>query len=93
MEQTTQPADAGLQYAEAYEAHYGAKNAHQAFVLYNRVIAKHPESREADYCRSQLQNILKAVVPKQKIAEAMQQLMTAHFEQTATPGLTARSME
>ena len=89
MEQTTSPADAGLKYAEAYETHYGAKNVHIAFVLYNRIIAEHPESREAEYCRSQLQNILKAVVPKQKIAEAMQQLMTAKFEQTAAPVSTA----
>lgn len=89
MKQTELPTEAGLQYAEAYEAHYGAKNVHTAFDLYNRIIAKHPESREADFCRSQLQNILKAVVPKQKIAEAMQPLMTAYFEQTAAPGSTA----
>jgi len=89
MPQTIQPTEAGLQYAEAYQAHYGAKNVHTAFVLYNRIIAEHPESPEADYCRSQLQNILKAVVPKQKIAGAMLQLITTHFEQTATPGSAA----
>ena len=60
-----------------------------AFVLYNRAIAKHPESREADYCLLQLLNILKAVVPKQKIAEAMQQLLFVHLEQTATPVVDA----
>jgi hypothetical protein len=93
MQQEKPPTEAGLQYAEAYEAHYGAKNVHTAFVLYNRIIAKHPESREADFCRSQLQNIMKAEVPKQKIAESMQQLMTAHFAQTTTSGSVAENME
>jgi hypothetical protein len=93
MKQTQPPTEAGLQYAEAYEAHYNSKNMHNAFLLYNRVIAAHPESRGAEYSRSQLQNILKAVVPKQKIAEFMQQLMVEHFEQTAAPGSAAQSMK
>jgi len=93
MHQTIQPAEAGRQYAEAYEAHYGAKNIPAAFALYNRVIAEHPDSFEAEYCRSQLQNILKAVVPKQKIDEAMQQLMVAQFEHTAASGSACESRQ
>jgi len=85
MKNTTKVTEAGRQYATAYDAHYTTKDMHQAFVLYGRLIAEHPATPEAEYSRSQIQNIVKAVVPKQKIADALAKLALAHFEQDVLP--------
>jgi len=59
--------DADQYYATAYESHYTAKDIHKAFTLYEDIIATHPDTKEAGYSRSQIQNIVNAVVPKKKI--------------------------
>ena len=81
MKNKTILTDTGQQYATAYDAHYTTKDLHKAFDLYGRVIAEHPVSKEAEYSRTQVQNIVNAVVPKQKIADALEKLALSHFEQ------------
>jgi hypothetical protein len=85
MENKTILTKAGQQYATAYEAHYTEKDLHKAFVLYGGVIAGHPDAQEAEYSRSQVQNIVNAVVPKQEIADSLGKLALTHFEQKVYP--------
>ena len=81
MENTTILTEAGQQYATAYDAHYITKEMQKAFNLYGRVIAEHPATQEAEYSRTQIQNIVNAVIPKQKTADTLAKLALAHFEQ------------
>jgi hypothetical protein len=81
MEHNTILTDVGQEYAAAYDVHYTEKDMHEAFVLYGRLIAAHPDTQEAKYSRSQVQNIVNAVVPKQEIMDALQKLALTHFEQ------------
>ena len=85
MKNTTTGTEAGRLYATAYEAHYTSKNMQKAFNLYGRVIADYSNAPEAEYSRSQMQNIVNAVVPKQESADALAKLALAHFEQSVTP--------
>lgn len=85
MENKINFTEAAQQYKTAYDAHYTTKDLQKAFVLYGRVIAEHAATQEAEYSRSQVQNIVKAVVPKQIIADAMAKLALTHFEQTVPP--------
>ncbi len=85
MKNITKVTEAGRQYATAYESHYTAKDMHKAFVLYSRIIAEHPAALEAEYSRSQIQNIVNSVVSKQEISDALQKLARAHFDQDAQP--------
>jgi hypothetical protein len=81
MEDSTILTEAGKKYAAAYDTHYTVKDMHEAFVLYGRLIAAHPDTQEAKYSRSQVQNIVNAVVPKQEIMDALSKLARTHFEQ------------
>ncbi len=72
--------DAGRLYASAYAAHYTARNLHMAFELYMSLIASHPDTSEAGYSRSQIQNIANAVVPKEKLFQAQVDLALPYFE-------------
>jgi hypothetical protein len=56
--------EAGQQYAPAYDTHYTTKDNHKAFTLYEDIITGHPDTKEAGYSRSQVQNIVNAMVPK-----------------------------
>jgi len=85
MENSTILTDAGKKYAAAYDTHYTVKDMHEAFVLYGRLIAAHPNTQEAKYSRSQVKNIVNAVVPKQEIMDALVKLALVHFEQDASP--------
>jgi hypothetical protein len=53
---------------------------YKAFRLDGRIIAVHPNSDEAGYSGSQVQNIVNAVIPKQKVMDALAKLTLAHFE-------------
>jgi hypothetical protein len=81
MEHNTILTDVGQEYVAAYDVHYTEKDMHEAFVLYGRLIAAHPDTQEAKHSRSQVQNIVNAVVPKQEIMDALQKLALTHFEQ------------
>ena len=71
--------EAGQEYAAAYDAHYTTKDMHKAFVLYQSIIKAHPDTLEAGYSRSQVQNIVNAVVPKQKVMKVMDALAKVAF--------------
>mgnify|MGYP000373268871 FL=1 len=83
--------EAGQQYATAYDAHYTTKDMYKAFKLYGRIIDAHPDTYEAGYSRSQVQNIVNAVVPKQKVMDALVELALTHFEQDVPPDVEAAS--
>ena len=89
MINNTKLTEAGQQYATAYDAHYTTKDMYKAFKLYGRIIAAHPDTHEAGYSRSQVQNIVNAVVPKQKVMDALVELALTHFEQDVPPDVEA----
>ena len=91
MINNTKLTEAGQQYATAYDAHYTTKDMIKAFKLYGRIIAAHPDTHEAGYSRSQVQNIVNAVVPKQKVMDALVELALTHFEQDVPPDVEAAS--
>lgn len=79
MRDDTVLTEAGRQYAAAHEAHYGTKNLREALELYKGVMAAHPETRESADSRSQIQNIVRAVVTKQELFEAELDLAYTHL--------------
>ena len=91
MINNTKLTEAGQQYATAYDAHYTTKDMYKAFKFYGRIIAAHPDTDEAGYSRSQVQNIVNAVVPKQKVMDALVELALTHFEQDVPPDVEAAS--
>ena len=80
MSKDTVLTEAGQQYAAAYAAHYTTKDLHEALELYKAVMAAHPKTQEAEYSRSQIQNIVNALVPKQDLFDAQADLALAQFE-------------
>jgi hypothetical protein len=91
MINNTKLTEAGQQYATAYDAHYTTKDMYKALKLYGRIIAAQPDTHEAGYSRSQVQNIVNAVVPKQKVMDALVELALTHFEQDVPPDVEAAS--
>ena len=79
MKIDTELTETGREYAAAYAAHYTERNLPSALQLYRDVIASHPGDPEAGYSRTQIQNIIHAVVPQQKILDAHIELAVAHF--------------
>ena len=80
MSNDTTLTEAGRQYAAAHQAHYGAKNLREALELYQGVMATHPETQEAADSRSQIHNIVKAVVPKQVLFDVEVDLAYTHLD-------------
>lgn len=80
MRKYTDASEAGRQYATAHAAHYGTEDLRGALELYLDLIAAHPDAQEAEYSRSQVQNIVKAVVPRQQLLDAQVDCALAHFE-------------
>lgn len=76
----TEVAEAGQQYAAAYAAHYTTKDLREALRLYRGLVAAHPNTQEAGYSQSQIQNIVNAVVPRQELIDAQVDLALARFE-------------
>jgi len=62
--------DAGREYAAAYAAQYTTCDLPLALRLYQQLLRSHPGTREFDYSRTQVQNIVRAVVPVQELLEA-----------------------
>jgi len=77
--ETEQLTEAGKQYAEAYAAHYTTKDLHEALKLYKAIMAEHPNTKEAEYSRTQIQNIVQSVVPKQRLLDAQVELALTCF--------------
>ena len=80
--------EAGQQYAEAYAAHYTTKDLREALKLYRGVMAAHPKTPEAEYSRSQIQNIVNSVVSKQELFDAQVDSVLARFEHGDQPDVS-----
>ena len=78
-------------YTKAHDMHYKTKDLPKAFKLYRGIIADYPETEEAGYSLSQVQNIVNAVVPKQEVMDAIVALTLAHFEKDMSPDVRATS--
>ncbi|MFO8073881.1 MAG: hypothetical protein R6V85_18625 [Polyangia bacterium] len=78
MKKSAEKTEASRQYAAAHEAHYKTKDLGQALGLYRVVLDAHPETEEAKYSQSQIQNIVSAVVPKQELFDAQVELALVH---------------
>jgi hypothetical protein len=85
------PTEAGQQYTAAHDAHYTKKDMHKAFGLYRRIIADYPNTKEAGYSLSQVQNIVDTVVPKQEVLDALAVMTIAHLESDVPTNLKAAS--
>jgi hypothetical protein len=79
MRNETELTEAGKQYAEAYAAHYTTKDLHEALELYKAIMAEHPNTKEAEYSRTQIQNIVQSVVPKQRLLDAQVELALTYL--------------
>ena len=79
MRNDTGLTEASQRYAAAYAAHYETKDLREAIELYRGIVAAHPDTQEAGYSRSQIQNIIKEVVPEQGLFEAEVGMAMAHF--------------
>lgn len=77
---------ASQRYSEAHGTHYGTQKLREALGLYMDIITEYPESREADFSRSQIHNIVKAVVPKWELIKAEEALALAHIEPLGSAG-------
>jgi len=71
--------EASKQYASAYTVHYEAKNLRDAIGFYKNIITTYPETKEAKYAASQIQNIVNSVVPAQELFDAKMSLALAHL--------------
>jgi hypothetical protein len=71
--------------------HYKTKDLPEAFKLYRSIIADYPETKEAGYSLSQVQNIVNSVVPKQEVMDSLVALTLAHFEQDVPPDVRSAS--
>ena len=71
--------DAGREYAAAYAAQYTTRDLPLALRLYRQLLRSHPGTREFDYSRTQVQNIVRAVVPMQELLEAELELAQARL--------------
>jgi len=87
MRYDSSPVDVARRYAEAHEAHYVAGNLRQAVGLYAAVLVEHPSAREAEYSRSQIENIVKAVVPAEVLLRAWMDLVAAQLDRADVGGV------
>ena len=91
MKNDTGLTEASRQYAAAHAAHYETKDLREALELYQGILAAHPDSQEAGYSRSQIQNIIKEVVPERELFEAEVGMALAHFEREKSNAFEAGS--
>jgi len=79
MREDAESGAARKQYAAAYATHYSKRDLREALELYRGVMAAHPDTPEARYSQSQIQNIVKAVVPSQELLDAQVDLALTHI--------------
>jgi hypothetical protein len=80
MHDDTKSAGADRAYAAAHAAHYSQRNLAAALRLYRDLIAARPNAAEARYSRTQIQNIVDAVVPAQELLDAQVGLALARLD-------------
>lgn len=68
-------------YAAAYAAHYTQNDLLGALQAYAHVIEHHPTAPEAEYSRSQMQNIVKQVIPARELLASQLELVRQHLGQ------------
>jgi hypothetical protein len=93
MRKNTGQIEAGHQYAAAYAAQYETKNLREAVDLYRGIMTAYPTTHEAEYSRTQIQNIVNAVVPRQELFDAQLELALAHVEHEALPAVEPDPVE
>jgi hypothetical protein len=85
MRNKTEHTESGKQYAVAYATQYTTKDLHEALNLYRNIISL-GDTVDLELicpaCRSQIQNIVNAVVPKQELFDTQVDLALAQFEHT-----------
>jgi hypothetical protein len=79
MKEDAKSEAAGEQYAAAYAKHYSKGDLRGALELYRGVMAAHPDTPEARHSRTQIQNIVNAVVPMQELLDAQFGLALTHI--------------
>jgi hypothetical protein len=87
MKHATILTEAGHKYQAAYSAHYTDRDLPLALTRYQNLMKTHPDTQEAKYSRTQIQNILNAVVPKQDLLNAQMELANAQFKQKEPQGI------
>lgn len=75
----TELTKASKQYAEAYAIHYKTKDLRKALELYKGIMAEYPNTKEAEYSQAQIQNIVKSVVPNQRLLDAQVELARTYL--------------
>ena len=75
MKPDTTSTNASGEYAAAYAAQYREHDWPLAVQLYRKLLAAHPDEREADYAWMQLQNIVRSVVPRRELLDAQLELL------------------
>jgi hypothetical protein len=73
--------EAARDYAAAYAAHYSRRDLSGALYLYKRLVSSHESTPQSGYSISQIQNIVKSVVPVQELLDAQIGLALARLEQ------------
>lgn len=84
MRNETERTAASRQYAAAYAAHYSEHDLPLALRLYKNLMVSHPDAQETAYSRAQVQNIVKAVVPKEELLEAQMELVLACWKRSGS---------
>lgn len=79
MKNNNESTEASRQYASAYTVHYETKNLREALGHYRQIMTAYPETKEATYAESQIQNIVNSVVPAQVLFDAKVNLALAHL--------------
>ena len=85
MTNETTTTKAGQDYLAAHSAHYKDKNLQVALGFYEDIMKEHPDTHEAEYSRTQIQNIAKSVVPKQELLNAEITMARAHIKRLDQP--------
>jgi hypothetical protein len=80
--------DAGTQYRAAHAMHYTAKDLRAALDQYLALIERNPDSKEAGYSRTQIDNIAKSIVAPNHLLGTHVHLVRARLAQMeeAAPG-------
>ncbi len=81
MKKNTESTEAGKQYDVAYAAQYSGHDLLGALKLYKEITVAHPNDQAAKNSLAQIQNIVKAVVPKQELLDAQMTMALSHLEQ------------
>jgi hypothetical protein len=85
MRNVTELGVAAQQYAAAHAVHHTTKDLGKALGLYRGVMAEHPNTQEAGYSHTQIQNIVNRVVPKQDLLDAQVELALDHLAREERP--------